>query len=305
MSENTRNLTEEILKLKEKKNAILLVHNYQIPAVQDIADFLGDSLELAKKSIGVKENIIVFCGVRFMAETAKILSPDKKVLLPAREAGCPLADMITPQDLEELRRKHPDAWVVSYVNTPAEIKALTDVCCTSANAVTVVKNVPAKKIIFVPDRNLAWWVQKNVPEKEIISGNGFCLVHEYFSGEDVRSVKKLYPQAEVIVHPECRKEVLEAADYVLSTSGMLRRARESSAKVFVIGTEEGLLYRLAKDNPAKKFYSLGSARTCINMKRTALSDVYEALRQERYVIELEKDVMEKARRALERMVEYV
>lgn len=305
MRDNMENLTKEILKLKEEKDAVLLAHNYQIPEIQDIADFLGDSLELAKKSLGIDKGIIVFCGVRFMAETAKILSPEKKVLLPAQDAGCPLADMITPQALEELRRRHPEAWVVSYVNTPADIKALSDVCCTSANAVSVVKNVPAKKVIFVPDKNLAWWVQKNVPQKEVIPWNGFCLVHEYFTEEDIRSVKALYPEAEIMVHPECRKEVLEAADYVLSTSGMLRRARESSADTFVVGTEQGLLYQLAKNNPAKKFYSLGSAKTCINMKRTTLSEVYEALRQERYLIELEKDIMDKARRALERMVEYV
>jgi len=305
MQDNMQQLAEKISRLKKSKNAILLAHNYQIPEVQEVADFLGDSLELARKSIGVDSDTIVFCGVQFMAETAKILSPGKRVLLPVREAGCPLADMITPPELEDLRKKHPEAWVVSYVNTPADIKALSDVCCTSANAVAVARNVPAKKIIFVPDRNLAWWVQKNVPEKEIIPWQGFCLVHEYFSVQDVRSVRAVYPAAEIVVHPECRKEVLEAADYVLSTSGMLRRAKESSAEILVIGTEEGLLHRLAKENPRKKFYSLGSAKTCINMKRTTLSDVYEALQQRRHVIELPEDTMDKARCALERMVEYV
>jgi quinolinate synthase len=305
MKINDVSLISEIKKLKKEKNAILLAHNYQVPPIQDVADFLGDSLELAKKSMGVKEKTIVFCGVQFMAETAKILSPEKTVLLPVREAGCPLADMVTESELLELKSKHPDAWVVSYVNTPASIKALSDVCCTSANAVSVVRNVPSKKIIFTPDKNLAWWVQKNIPEKEIISWKGFCLVHEYFSLNDVKQVRKIYPEAEIIVHPECRSEVIEAADHIVSTSGMLRRAKESHASIMIIGTEEGMIYRLNKENPGKTFYSLGTVKTCVNMKKTALCDVVSALRDNKFKIELEKNIMDKARKALERMVEYV
>jgi quinolinate synthase len=298
-------LREMILALKQERGAVILAHNYQIPEVQDIADFLGDSLELARISRDRSESVIVFCGVRFMAETAKILSPQKQVLLPVPEAGCPLADMITPQELEELKNTHPDAWVVSYVNTPAQIKALSDVCCTSANAIRVVKNVPTKKVIFTPDRNLGWWVQKNVPGKEMILCPGFCLTHEYFSAEDLAQVRMTHPHAEIMVHPECRREVIEGADFVLSTSGMLKRARESEASIIIVGTEEGLLYRLKKENPGKIFYSLGAAKTCLNMKMTTLSDLYEALNHKQYQIELEPDIVKKASRALERMVEYV
>ena len=198
-------LQEKIIKLKEEKGAVLLVHNYQIPQIQDIADFSGDSLELAKQSKKVKEKIIVFCGVRFMAETVKILSPEKEVLLPVLDAGCPLADMIKPEELLALKAKHPGAWVVSYVNTSAEIKALSDVCCTSSNAVEVVKNVPAREVIFTPDKNLGWWVQKNVPDKKIILWQGFCIVHERFSLKELKEAKIVHPDALIIAHPECRR----------------------------------------------------------------------------------------------------
>ncbi len=298
-------LRAEILKLKKDRNAVLLAHNYQIPEVQDIADFLGDSLGLSKISKAASEELIVFSGVKFMAETAKILSPGKKVLLPALEAGCPLAEMIEPRQLIELKQKHPDAWVVSYVNTTAEIKALSDVCCTSANAVTVVKEVPVKKVIFVPDKNLGWWVQKNVPEKEVIIWPGYCFVHEYFSYTELKEARKLHPNAEIMVHPECLKEILEAADSVLSTSGMLARAKESKAKKFIVGTEEGLIYLLKKENPDKEFYSLGNAKVCTNMKRTTLLDLHRALTKDEYKIELSPKIIEKAQIALERMVSYV
>lgn len=298
-------LKEEILRLKKEKNAVLLVHNYQAPEIQDIADFLGDSLELAKKSLGIEKEIIVFAGVRFMAETAKILSPLKTVLLPVQEAGCPLADMIEPQQLIELKKEHPDAWVVSYVNTSAQIKALSDVCCTSANAITVVRNVPVKKIIFVPDKNLGWWAKKNIPQKEIIIWPGYCFVHEYFTLKDLREAKKIHPDAEVMAHPECIKEILEEADSVVSTAGMLRRVKESKAEKFIVGTESGLIYRLIKENPGKKFYSLGSAKICTSMKMTTLEDVYRALSENKYKVELSPEITNKARVALERMVNYV
>jgi len=298
-------LRAEILKLKKEKNAVLLAHNYQIPEVQDIADFLGDSLGLSKISKAAKEKIIIFAGVKFMAETAKILSPQKEVLLPVKEAGCPLAEMIEPEELIELKQKYPDAWVVSYVNTTAEIKALSDVCCTSANAVGVVKNVPVKKVIFVPDKNLGWWVQKNVPEKEVIIWPGYCFVHEQFSYAELEEARRLHFDAEIMVHPECLKEILEAADSVLSTAGMLVRAKESKAMKFIVGTEEGLIYLLKKQNPDKEFYSLGNAKVCTNMKRTTLADLHRALAKDEYKIELSPEIIEKAQIALERMVSYV
>lgn len=305
MKKDKKILSEEILKLKKEKNAVLLVHNYQIPEVQDIADFLGDSLELSRRSREAKEETIVFAGVRFMAETAKILSPQKTVLLPVQGAGCPLADMIEPEQLVELKKKHPQAGVVSYVNSAAEIKALSDACCTSANAITVVKNIPEKEVIFVPDKNLGWWVKKNVPEKEIIIWPGYCFVHEYFSLRDLKETRSVRPDAEIMVHPECVKEVLEAADTVLSTFGMLKRVKESEAEEFIIGTEEGLIYRLSKENPGKRFYSLGAAKVCTNMKMTTLEDIHRALSRNEYKVELDPEVINKARMALEEMVSYV
>ena len=298
-------LIKKILDLKKQKDAIILAHNYQIDDIQDIADFLGDSLELAKKSMNLKENTIVFCGVRFMAETAKILSPHKKVLLPVLDAGCPLADMISPDELIKLKNKHPDAMVVSYVNTSAQIKALSDVCCTSANAVEVVKNVPSKRIIFTPDKNLGWWVKKNVPEKELIIWPGYCLVHERFTKKEAEDAKRLHPDAEVIVHPECQAQILEMADFVASTSGMLKRAKESDAKNFIIGTEAGMIYRLKEENPDKTFYSLGSAKMCVNMKKITLKNLLRSLENDRYCIELEPEIIAGAKKSLEEMIKYV
>ncbi|UCC95986.1 MAG: quinolinate synthase NadA [Candidatus Omnitrophota bacterium] len=298
-------LVARIMTLKERKKAAILAHNYQIPGIQDIADVLGDSLGLAKISKTLSSSHIVFCGVKFMAETVKILSPHKRVFLPVVDAGCPLADMIQAEELIELKRNHPEAWVVTYVNTSAEVKSLSDVCCTSANAINVVKNIPVKKVIFIPDKNLGWWVAKNVPHKELVIWNGFCYVHEQFTLNDLRQAKKVYPDAEALVHPECRREILEEVDYVLSTSGMLKRAKASSAQRFIIGTEEGLLYRLKNENPQKEFYSLGNARMCINMKKTGLDELYSCLEKEAYEVELQEQIIEKARVALERMVEYV
>jgi len=298
-------MIEEIKRQKKEKDAIILAHNYQIPEVQDIADFVGDSLELARKSAEIKCKMIVFCGVRFMAETAKILSPDKKVLLPEIDAGCPLADMANVEDVLKLKEKHPDAWIVSYVNTSAEVKAITDVCCTSANADKVVRNVPVKKIIFLPDKNLCWYVKNKVPEKEIICWDGYCFVHRKFTAEDVKKARQIYPDAEIIVHPECNPEVQVLVDGVYSTSGMLRRAGDSKAKRMVIGTEEGMLHRLKKENPEKEFYSLGAPKICYNMKKTTLESVRAALEEERYEIVLSDQIMEKARISLKRMIKYV
>jgi len=298
------NILEEINKLKKEKNAIILVHNYQRPEIQDIADFLGDSLGLAKQAAKTKARIIVFCGVRFMAETAKILSPKKTVIIPRKDAGCPMADMITVEDLRRLKKNYPDAKVVSYVNTNADVKAESDVCCTSTNAVKVVKNISAKRIIFTPDKNLAAYCQRFV-NKEIIPWNGYCYVHEKIREEEVCLAKEKLPDALLLVHPECNPSVIDLADEVLSTSGMVSFAKKSGKKRFLIGTEEGLIYRLQKENPGKEFYTAGTAKMCRNMKLTTLNDVYLSLKEERYAIELPEGIIKSAQKALTAMLKYV
>ncbi len=298
-------MKEDIRRIKQEKGAVILAHNYQLPEIQDMADFVGDSLELARKSAEIKCKLLVFCGVKFMAETAKILSPEKKVLLPEIDAGCPMADMAQPEKVVELKEKHPDAWIVSYVNTSAEVKAVTDVCCTSANADRVVKNVPAKKVIFLPDKNLCGYVRKRVPEKEILCWDGNCYVHDRFTADEVRKARAIHPDAEIIVHPECRPEVQELADGIYSTSGILRRARETKSRKLIIGTEEGMIYRLKKENPEKEFYSLGSAKICYNMKKITLKSLKTALEEDKYEITLPEEIMTKARLSLERMLEYI
>ncbi len=298
------NIVEEIVRLKRKKNAIILVHNYQRPEIQEIDDFLGDSLGLAREAAKTDARIIVFCGVRFMAETAKILSPEKTVLLPVKEAGCPMADMITAEELRELKEKYPDAKVVSYVNTNADVKAESDVCCTSANAVKVVKNIDAEEIIFTPDKNLASYCQQ-FTNKKIIPWNGYCYVHERITKEGVLLAKKKFPDALLLVHPECNPAVIDLADEVLSTSAMVNFSKESDKKRFLIGTEEGLMHRLKKENSGKEFYTAGTAKLCRSMKLTTLNDVYLALVEERYAIELPEGIIKSAGRALEAMLKYV
>jgi quinolinate synthase len=295
-------IIERIKELKKKKNAIIVAHNYQRPEIQDIADFTGDSLELSKKCANVSENIIVFCGVKFMAETAKILSPQKKVLLPRQNAGCQLADCITPEEVDEYREKYKDAAIVGYVNTSAAVKAKLDYCVTSANAVNIVEKIPEKKVVFLPDRNLGLWVQKNVKGKEIILHNGRCYVHHKFTKEDVLNARNAHPDAKIIVHPECLPEVVELADAVASTSGMIKYVKESSAKKFIIGTEEGHIHRLKKERPDAEFYSLGNAQICFNMKLTHLEHVLEALEKEQYEIILSEEIIKKAKIPIDRMV---
>lgn len=297
------NIVEEIIKLKKEKNAIILVHNYQRPEIQNIADSLGDSLGLAREAAKTDARIIVFCGVRFMAETAKILSPEKTVIIPRKDAGCPMADMITAEDLRILKGKYPGAKVVSYVNTNADVKAESDICCTSANAIKVVRNIKAEKIIFTPDKNLAAYCQR-FTDKEIIPWNGYCYVHEKIREEEVRLAKEKLPDALLLVHPECNPSVIDLADEVLSTSGMLNFAKKTDKKRFLIGTEEGLIYRLKKENPGKEFYAAGTAKMCRNMKLTTLNDVYFSLKEERYAIELPEGIIESAQKALEAMLKY-
>ncbi len=301
---NNNELIREITRLRKEKDAVILAHNYQRGEIQDIADFVGDSLGLSKEAAKLSCKIIVFCGVDFMAETAKILSPEKIVLLPRKEASCPMAGMITREKLLELKAKYPEAKVVSYVNTTAEVKAESDVCCTSSNALKVVQNIDAKKIIFVPDRNLASYVSR-FTDKEIIPYDGYCYVHEKFRAEDIKTAKRIYPEAKVFVHPECRPEVIDLADEVASTGGMVKLAQLSKAKRFIIGTEEGLIYRLKKENPEKEFFSAGPARICINMKLITLEDVYLSLKEERYKVEIEDVIRIRAKKAINEMLKYV
>ncbi len=295
------NLRQEILRLKEDRNAIILVHNYQLPEVQDIADITGDSLELSRAAATMDGEVIVFCGVDFMAETAAILSPEKTVLLPAADACCPMAQMITAGELRLAKEKHPDATVVCYVNTTADVKAESDICCTSSNAVKVVNSVRQEEIIFVPDRNLARYAQR-FTKKTIMPWEGFCIVHDRISTGDVRAAKKDHPDALVIVHPECRPEVIDLADRVASTSGMIREVKTSPADEFIIGTETGILYRLRKECPGKRCYPLSREAICRNMKKTDLTRVRDALETLRPRITVPEEIADRARGAIERML---
>lgn len=294
-------MMDDILALKKEKNAVILAHNYQVPAVQDIADMTGDSLELSRAAARLDAEVIVFCGVDFMAETAAILSPQKRIVLPVKGAGCPMAHMITSQQLRDMRSLYPGAAVVSYVNTTAEVKAESDICCTSANGVQVVNSLDQEQVIFVPDRNLAAYVQRHT-SKKIIPWNGYCYVHDRFTSDEVRAARALYPQAEVLVHPECRPEVIDAADKVFSTSGMGRHARTSTAKEFIIGTEVGMIYRLKRDNPDKEFYPLSDRAVCQNMKKTSLRDVLRALQTLEPRVTVPEDIAAKARLSIEGML---
>ncbi len=296
------NVDEEIRKLKQQRDAIILVHNYQIPAIQDLADFIGDSLELSVKASKVDEPTIVFCGVTFMAETAKILNPHKVVLMPRRDARCPMADMATAEDVKRSKEEHPGAAVVSYVNTNADVKALSDVCCTSANAVKIVNSMEQDEIIFIPDMHLAHYVSTQ-SSKRIIPWRGYCYVHSRMWASEVKEAKRRHPDGVLMVHPECPAELIQIADEVLSTGGMVRFARESSAKEFLVATEEGLLYRLGKENPGKTFLPAGTPRICTSMKKITLQDLHQSLVTGKYEVDLPKDVMRKAERALRRMIE--
>lgn len=298
-----KEMIDRIMKLKEERNAVIIAHNYQIADIQDIADITGDSLELSRKSADVKEDVIVFCGVRFMAETAKILSPEKTVLLPVDTAGCEMADMASAETLKAMKDEYPDAAVVCYVNTTAEIKALSDICCTSANAVRVVNSLKNKDIIFVPDRNLASFVQKNT-DKNIIPYPGFCYVHNNYTVRDVETAKKLHPEAVVFIHPEAPSDVADMADYVLSTGGMLRTAREIREREIIIGTEEGLMHRLRKENPDKIFYAMRNEppAICVNMKKTGMNDLLASLEHMQYEVHLDEAVRKKAESAIRKML---
>lgn len=294
-------LVDRIRALARDRNAVILAHNYQIGSVQDIADYVGDSLELARAAARTEADTIVFCGVNFMAETAAILSPGRTVLLPAGDACCPMADMITAEELKSTRIRFPEAAVVCYVNTTADVKAESDICCTSANAIKVVESVDAEKVLFIPDKNLASYVAR-FTKKEILPWEGFCIVHDRFTGEEVISSKNLYPDAEVLVHPECRPEVVDLADHVLSTSGMIRRVCDSPAREFIIGTEVGILHRMRQDCPGKTCYPLSNEAVCVNMKKTTLEMVCLALSRMEPTVTVPDPVASRARAAIDRML---
>jgi quinolinate synthase len=298
-------LIGDILKLKEERKAVILAHNYQIGEVQDIADFVGDSLDLSQRAAQTEAEVIVFCGVHFMAETAKILSPNKTVLMPDINAGCAMANMITLRQLKEMKKKHPEAVVVSYVNTTAEIKAESDYCCTSANAVKVVQTIPQEKeILFIPDKYLGDYVSRQASRKMIL-WEGYCPTHRRILAEDILKKKAQYPKAEVLVHPECTPDVIAMADKVLSTSGICRYAKESNSEEFIIGTEIGILHRLKKENSNKKFYPASILSDCPNMKLTNLEKILWSLEDMIYKIEVPPDIAQRAKRSIERMLEIV
>ncbi len=296
------NLIQKIKELKAKRDAVILVHNYQLPEVQDIGDFVGDSLELARISRDAPSKVILFCGVHFMAETAKIFNPHKIVLMPDLHAGCPMANMIDPLRLKKEKKKYRDADVVTYINSTAEVKALSTVCCTSANGVKVARSTVSKEIIFVPDKYLGAYVAKQVPEKEFHLYNGYCPTHMLFTKEGVMRLKEKYPHAQILVHPECRIEVQEIADSICSTSQMITFAKKSPARQFIICTEIGLLHRLHKENPGKEFIPGNPNAMCPNMKLTTLEKILWALEDMKYEINVDEKIRKKALAAIERMV---
>lgn len=294
-------LMRRIRELKEEAGATILAHNYQRKEVQEVADFVGDSLELSRKAASVKAKLIVFCGVRFMAETAAIVNPNATVLLPDACAGCPLADMIDENILAEWKKDHPRAKVVCYINSSAAVKAMSDICCTSANAIKIVQRLREEEVIFIPDENLGRYVSSKTGKKLILYP-GFCPTHLVLRPEMLLAMKEKHPNAKMMVHPECRSDVIDLADAALSTSQMLRFAKESDAHEFIVGTEVGLIHRLELENPSKSFYAASSLLVCPNMKRTTLEKVVECIERQRHVIEVPKEIRVGAARAIEEML---
>ena len=290
-----------IRELAIEKDVVILAHNYQIPEVQDIADIVGDSLILAMKATEAPQSTIMFCGVDFMAESAKALSPEKRVIHPVPGSRCPMAHMVDGEGLREFRAGYPGVPVVAYVNTTAETKAEVDICCTSANAVKVVASLESEKVIFVPDSNLGQYVQSELPEKEVILWPGYCHVHNDITVEQIEALRNGHPEAKILIHPECTMDVIRMADKVASTEGMIRYARESPAREFIIGTEEGLVYRMRKEIPDKVFIPLETA-ICPNMKKIGIEDVLKALEVMGPTVELDEDIIERNRLPLERML---
>jgi len=302
MENRDAGLVEKISALKGKRNAVLLVHNYQLGEVQDIADFVGDSLDLSQRAAETAADVIVFCGVHFMAETASILCPDKVVLLPDINAGCPMAHMITAERLRAKKKEHPQAAVVCYINSSAEVKAESDVCCTSANATRVVESLDAREILFVPDRYLGHYVSTRTGKKMIL-WPGFCPTHVRIKPEMIKELKREYPQAKVVVHPECTPEVIALADEVLSTSGMCRYARRDEVREMVVGTEIGIIHRLKKENPGKKFIPISEQAICPNMKSITLEKVLWSLEEMSPEVKVPEDIRLRAKAAVDKMLE--
>ena len=296
-----RTLADKIRDLKKLRNAVIVAHNYQRDEVQDIADYVGDSLGLSQEAAKSHADVIVFCGVHFMAETASILSSSKTILMPDLGAGCPMANMITAESLRTLKKKHPEATVVCYVNTTAEVKAESDICCTSSNAVKVVESVEGSEVIFVPDKYLAHYVSTKT-NKKIIPWNGYCPTHFRILPEHILTQKGLHPEAEVMVHPECTPPVIALADKVLSTGGMCKYAKESKASEIIVGTEIGILHRLRKENPNKKFYPASESAICPNMKLTTVEKVFWSLENMEYVVKVPDDIRISARNAVDKML---
>ena len=300
-------LMKEIRELAQERNAIILAHNYQWPDVQDVADTTGDSLGLALEAQKTNADVIVFCGVHFMAESAKVLNPEKRVLLPNLSAGCSLADSISPESLEEWKERYPGYAVVTYVNSTAEVKAMSDICCTSANAVAVVRSLPTDKILFTPDRNLGNWVKKQVPEKDIAIYDGACPTHDVLRGANVQKVRGQHPDAVVIAHPECREDIIAIADEVCSTTAMLGRiARYPHTKTFIVATESGIIHQMQKQYPDREFVMadgcIGCRLHCPYMKMIGLEGVRRSLIEDKFEITVDPEVAAGARRALDRML---
>lgn len=303
MSDTDAGLEERILRLKRERKAIILAHNYQLGEVQDIADFVGDSLELSQKAAGTDAEVIVFCGVHFMAETASILCPDKTVLLPDLHAGCPMANMITADALRQKKREHPKATVVCYINSSAEVKAESDVCCTSANAVRLVEKLTdSREILFVPDQYLGHYISTRTG-REMVLWPGFCPTHTRIKAQDIVRLREEHPRAKVMVHPECRPEVVALADEVLSTGGMCRFAAQTEAQEIVVGTEIGILHRLRKENPDKRFIPVSEQAVCPRMKLITLENILWTLEDMTPEVKVPEDIRLRAKAAVDRMLE--
>lgn len=292
-----------IEELKKEKNAVIMAHYYVEDEVQDIADYIGDSYYLSDMATKIDADVIVLCGVAFMGESAKVLNPDKKVLLPAADADCPMAHMATVERIQEVRAQYDDVAVVCYVNSTAELKAASDVCVTSANALKIVQALPNKNIFFIPDQNLAHYIADKLPEKNFIFNNGFCHVHHTVTVEQINEAKKVRPEALVLVHPECKPEVTAIADYIGSTSEMINFATKSDAKQFIVVTEIGVMHELKKRNPDKTFYTAGNMQVCPNMKKISLDKIIHVLEQEDSQVIMDAELMEAAHKPMTRMLE--
>jgi len=301
MKNRDTEMVERISALKKRRNAVILAHNYQLGEVQDMADFVGDSLDLSQKAAETDAGVIVFCGVRFMAETASILCPEKVVLLPDVNAGCLMADMITVEQLQAKKKEHPQAVVVCYVNSPAEVKAESDICCTSANAIKVVEGLDAREILFVPDQYLGHYVSARTGKKMIL-WPGFCPTHVRIKPEMIKELKREYPQAKVVVHPECTPEVIALADEVLSTGGICRYAQRDEGREMIVGTELGIIHRLKKENPGKRFIPVSEQAICPDMKLTTLEKVLRSLEEMSPEVKIPEKIRLRAKTAVDKML---